>query len=100
MVDIETATVYRAAGRRFLTKSSAYKAEAWAMIKKKYPCECNPGMQDEWGHCISPPDICWRHSQNEKFLEIHSRLVKRLRRRDENKRNSFKELQEPSKHSR
>jgi len=37
-VTIETATVYRAAGRRWFTKKAAINAEARAMIKKR--CEC------------------------------------------------------------
>jgi hypothetical protein len=38
-VTIEHAAVYRGGGRRWLTKNAALKAEAVAIIKRKYPTE-------------------------------------------------------------
>lgn len=40
-VTIETATVYRGGGRRWLTCKAACKAEAVAVIKRKHPTERN-----------------------------------------------------------
>lgn len=49
MLQIETATVYRAAGRRFFTKDAAIHALAKQKYKQKHPCECSGVDEDYCG---------------------------------------------------
>ena len=55
----ETATVYRGGRRRYLTKRSAIRAEAMAIIKAKHPTEqpeyANGHMIFSGCHCTSLP---------------------------------------------
>lgn len=46
-ITIETATVYRGGGRRWLTKRSAIKAEARAKIKSR--CDCDTSDDGTYG---------------------------------------------------
>lgn len=64
----ETATVFKAAGRRWLTKRAAGRAEARAKIKKR--CECEKG--DE----VTPPYACHYHSDYDRYTKMIRRLGK------------------------
>ena len=46
MITKETAIVYRASKRRFLTKQAAIKSDAVSLIKEKYPTE-RPEYDDQ-----------------------------------------------------
>lgn len=75
----ETATVWTAFdGRRSLTKRTAARRSARALIAQKYPCECDRGDD---GH----PDtvfVCYRHREagEEWFKEVEKRLTARIMR--------------------
>lgn len=61
----ETATVYKGAHRRFFSKRAALKSFAWAMWKKKHPCECEGDVGFN----------CGRHGE---YAEVRiERLVKK-----------------------
>lgn len=68
MVTAETATVYRAAGRRWLTKQGACRAAAKAKIRTR--CEC------ERGDHITPPCSCFYHADLERYEKIIRRLAR------------------------
>ena len=50
---VETATVYRAAGRRYFRKASAVRALARALIRAH--CYCSPGDH------VTPGEVCHLH---------------------------------------
>lgn len=65
MLRAETATVYKSdlAGRRFFTLDAACKAEARAIIKKKYPSEepdMEVGMQGWYWHELPRSEVLYR----------------------------------------
>ena len=57
-VSVETATVYRGGGRRWLTRKAAVKAEAIAVIKAKHPTE-----RGETDHSIGYHDPGWHWTE-------------------------------------
>lgn len=73
MVTTETATVYRGGGRRFFTKKAAFRSEAKARVRAKYPCDC------EAGSFIDPPHDCGLHG--DFFVKRVDRLAAWLMRR-------------------
>lgn len=70
----ETATVYRAAGRRWLTKRAAGQAEARAKIRQR--CECERGDVDVPGY------TCHYHNDHGRYMKILRRLGKMYERVD------------------
>ena len=77
MVTEETARVWRAAGRRWLTKQAAERAEAKAWMFAKRPCDCSP-PEPEYG---DGGVACHVHDLDQaKFKRIVRRVVLRLRR--------------------
>lgn len=67
-------TVYRAPtkGRSYLTARAAAKAEANAMIVRKYPTE-KPEYENDM--CYYPG---YHWSEDERLVRVHARLAKRL----------------------
>lgn len=67
------ATVYLAPtkGRRYLTKRSAVRAEAAAMLERKYPTE-RGDETDGFHH--------WHWSDDEQLRKVHARLVQLIAR--------------------
>ena len=72
-VTVEPATVYRAAGRRWFTKEAALKRAAHAMIRRKYPCECEEPEWDAYGGYH-----CGRHPGNDEYDRLRHRLIRKL----------------------
>lgn len=71
MIAIETATVYRGGGRRWLTKRAACRAEARAKIKRDCGCDyCDHG---EYGREHLP---CDRHANEERYQKMLRRLTR------------------------
>ena len=72
---IESATVYRAAGRRWLTKGAACRALARKAVKAR--CECEPTHQ--WGpgsmDC-TPGQTCWYHADADRYRKIIRRMAR------------------------
>lgn len=64
-----TVTVYLAPtkGRRYLSKRSAVRAEARALLDRKYPAE-NGDESDGFSH--------WHWSSDEQLQRVYSRLVR------------------------
>lgn len=72
---VESAVVYRAAGRRWLTLRGACNAAAREKIKARCECESSePGYSHGNGY---PGYICQYHSDH----DYYQRLIKRLARR-------------------
>lgn len=67
-------TVYRAptARRRYLTKRAAVRAEARALLDRKYPAE-NGDDSDGFSH--------WHWSGDDRLSRVYDRLVRALSRR-------------------
>ncbi len=70
MITKETATVYRAAGRRWFTFRAACYAAARAKINTR--CDCDPGWIE---HGESYPGVACDYHENQ---ERYARLVKKL----------------------
>jgi len=70
----ETATVYRAAGRRWFTKKAAGRAEARAKIKQRCTCEKGDG--------ITPGITCHYHEDWVRYMKMLNRLGKMYERVD------------------
>ena len=68
-IKAKPATVYFAPtmGRRYLTRRAAIRAEARAMISKKYPSE-----HDDNGTCV------WHWGCEERFTRLYARLTRIL----------------------
>ncbi|WP_132862746.1 hypothetical protein [Stenotrophomonas sp. ATCM1_4] len=66
-------TVYRAptAGRRYLSKRAAVRAEARALMERKYPTE-RGDETDGWHH--------WHWSEDPRLALVYDRLVRMLSR--------------------
>jgi len=74
MVTVETAKVYRGAGRRYFTKNAAIKAEAIAIIKARYPSERE--HYDRNGY-PEDPGFHWHElKRSEVMLRRMCRLIK------------------------
>lgn len=67
-------TVYRAptAGRRYLSKRAAARAEARALMERKYPAE-RGDETDGWHH--------WHWSNDARLNHVYERLVRMIARR-------------------
>jgi hypothetical protein len=61
-------------GRAYLTASAAAKAEAAAMLARKYPTE-KPEYDAIGGMCYDPG---YHWSGDERLVKVHARLAKRL----------------------
>lgn len=74
MITIEKRTVYRstARGRSFLTKRAAIRAEADALIRKKYPTEKH---EQENGYTTSPG---WHWHELPRSEVLLRRLMRKL----------------------
>ena len=70
----ETAIVYKAAGRRWLTKRAAGQAEARAKIKQR--CDCDKGDS------ITPGYTCSYHIDHGRYMKMLRRLGKMYERVD------------------
>lgn len=68
-VQVEVATTYRAGGRRYLTKSAAFRAAARAKIRER--CECEPADDDPRG---PGPVTCYYHEDAIRY----ERLIRTL----------------------
>jgi hypothetical protein len=73
MIAVETATVYRAAGRRWLTRAAAIKALARAKIREH--CYCEPAERDNNGNCYFPGVVC-RYHDEENYGRVMTRLAR------------------------
>jgi len=72
----ETATVYRAGGRRWFTKKGAARAEARALYRNRHPCECE--LPSGFGAGSYPGYVCEYHGERqEKFVSRVARLILR-----------------------
>lgn len=69
----ETATVYRAGGRRWFTQRAAIKAYAAAKFRAKHPCECE---QSDYASGY-PGFTCPVHDARDRVLPRYIRLLKR-----------------------
>ena len=76
-IEIAQRTVYRAPtrGKSYLTARSAAKAEATAMIVKKYPSE-KPEYDD--GYCTYGG---WTWTQDDRLVRLNARLVRMILRK-------------------
>lgn len=69
----EQATVYRAGGRRWLTRKAAIKAYAAAKFRKKHPCECE---QSDYASGY-PGFTCHVHDVRDRVLPRYIRVLNR-----------------------
>ncbi len=76
MIEVTNTTVYRSSvkGRRYLTLKAAIRAEAMAIITKKYPYE-RPEYENEFGRCTSPG---WYWLQDMERADVLLRRMMRL----------------------
>ena len=70
-VTIEQATVFKSGRRRYFTKASAYRAEAWGLISKKYPCLCEAEIPED----NYPGMVCDTHDGNDHYKKLAARLA-------------------------
>jgi hypothetical protein len=70
---VEQATVYRAGGRRWLTRKAAIKAYAAAKFRRKHPCECEQGDYAS-GY---PGYTCPVHDARDRVLPRYVRVLRR-----------------------
>ena len=83
MVIVETATVYRAGGRRWFTKRAAYRALAKEAVNKR--CECEPDAR--WGNGsldVTPGVTCQYHQNYERFAKLVRRYAALLYHAEQN----------------
>ena len=74
-VVVETAKVYKANGRRFLTKRAACRALAKQIINQR--CECEPDHRWGDGSCdLTPGVTCWYHKDPERLEKIIRRMAR------------------------
>ena len=75
LLGVESATVYRAAGRRWFTKRAACRALARKAVMAR--CECEPTYQ--WGpgslDC-TPGQTCWYHADADRYRKIIRRMAR------------------------
>ena len=75
LLGVESATVYRAAGRRWFTKQAACRALARKAVMAR--CECEP--TDQWGpgslDC-TPGQTCWYHEDADRYRKIIRRMAR------------------------
>ena len=75
LLGVESATVYRAAGRRWFTKRAACRALARKAVMAR--CECEPTYQ--WGpgslDC-TPGMTCWYHADADRYRKIIRRMAR------------------------
>jgi hypothetical protein len=64
-------------GRSYLTARAAAKAEAGALLAKKYPTE-RPDYCSDSGMMI---DCGWHWTGDDRLVRVHARLAKMLQRR-------------------
>lgn len=67
---VETATVYRAAGRRYFTKKAAIHRLALKRVKDKHHCECEPDV----GYTCGVHDGDWFN----RVVARYERILKRV----------------------
>lgn len=69
-IRVQTAKIYIGGRRRCLSRASAYRYEAIARVKAKYPCDCVP-MEPDTGYS----ETCTRHEwPSEKWAKLVRRL--------------------------
>lgn len=73
----EQATVFRAGGRRYLTRTAAIMGYAKARFRAKHPCECE-GADYADGY---PGFTCHVHDLRDKVLPRYVRLIRRCLKR-------------------
>ena len=73
-VTSETATVYRAGGRRYFTKRAACIAQARAKIKER--CECDYCDHPEMPGCPTEYLPCEYHDDSARAAKIMRRLTR------------------------
>jgi len=71
--EVETARVYRANGRRFLSRSSAIRAYAVGRFKAKHPCDCEAADYAD-GY---PGYDCGVHQYRDRVLPRYVRFIRR-----------------------
>ena len=74
---VEQATVYRANGRRYFSRSSAIRGYAKGRIREKHPCECE-GADYESNY---PGFDCGCHALREKVLPRFVRVIRKALRK-------------------
>lgn len=74
MIAVETATVYRAGGRRYFTKRAACIAQARAKIKQR--CECDYCDHPEMPGCPTEYLPCEYHDDSARASKIMRRLTR------------------------
>jgi len=78
-ITAEITTVYRGGKRRYFRAGSAARAEAWARIVAKYPCECERAEYADF-RCVYPGYCCPRHDiDGDEYARIQ-KLAKRYAR--------------------
>ena len=71
---VESATVYRAGGRRYFTKSAALRQYAKTKFKAKHPCECeHPDPSSGY-----PGYNCGVHDVFDKVMPRYLRWLRRV----------------------
>lgn len=87
-IRIEPAIVYRAAGegRRYLTRSAAYKHAAKALIAARRECRCEPplieGVEVPFGYEVPMPKT-WERCPLHDWPELEARVARLMERDDE-----------------
>ena len=72
-ISSEQATVYRGGGRRWFTKRAAAKAEARALIFRRYPCDCDKHNYDN----DYSSEVCHLHAMESSR---YGKLIRRVAR--------------------
>jgi len=72
MIRVETATVYKAGGRRFLTLRAAVRKAVRERLSEK--CECDYCDHDELPGCPTEDLPCKYHDNSERAQKIQRRL--------------------------
>jgi hypothetical protein len=75
--EVEQATVYRANGRRFFSRTAAIRAYAKGRIREKHPCDCE-GADYENGY---PGYDCGCHARLDRVLPRFVRLIRKALRK-------------------
>ncbi len=78
MISVETATVYRGDGRRFLTKRSAVRKDVYARIRDKHE---KGGIFDTLEGGQHKQEVFYTDEQCEYFSKVFARYWKRFSRR-------------------